>query len=182
MKIQLLPLTEIKPYWRNPRDNAPAVAAVKQSIESYGFNVPIVLDKNKVIIAGHTRYRAVIELGWDKVPCIVSDMDGQKAKAYRIADNKTSEFAVWNINALIPELREVTDLESMAAFFPEYDLHEMLADAGGASVTPATQKEIEKAAEGDAARFERGDPDSGLSEVTCPHCLETFMVAKESLA
>ena len=62
MNIINLKLNDIKPYWRNPRKNEKAVEAVKQSIQDYGFNQPILLDSKKVIIAGHTRYKALLEL------------------------------------------------------------------------------------------------------------------------
>ena len=81
MKLTTLKLTDIKPYWRNPRNNEGAVAAVKQSIKDYGFNYPIVVDAEHVIIAGHTRYKALQELGIKDVPCVVkTDLTAQEIK------------------------------------------------------------------------------------------------------
>jgi ParB family chromosome partitioning protein len=107
MKVQTIKLDDIKPYWRNPRKNEKAVEAVKQSIQAYGFNQPIILDTKKIIIAGHTRYKALLEMGWTEAPCVVIDLPVAKAKEYRIADNKTSELAELDMTALIPELREI---------------------------------------------------------------------------
>jgi ParB-like chromosome segregation protein Spo0J len=94
-QVKTLSLKSIKPYWRNPRDNREAVEKVKKSIEEYGYNQFIAVDRSHVIIAGHTRFLALQALGWKKAPVMVLDLDEKKAKAYRIIDNKTNEFATW---------------------------------------------------------------------------------------
>lgn len=94
MNIIVKKIEEITPYDKNPRKNDNAVEYVKQSIEQFGFKVPIVLDKNNVIVAGHTRYKASVELGIKEVPCIVADdLTEDQIKAYRLADNKVAEKA-----------------------------------------------------------------------------------------
>jgi hypothetical protein len=94
-------LNELKPYENNPRINDGAVKFVKNSIEEFGFKVPIVIDKNGVIVAGHTRYKASQELGLETVPCVVADdLTDEQVKAFRIADNKTAEKASWDLDAL----------------------------------------------------------------------------------
>ena len=94
MKVIDKLLTELKPYEKNPRNNTAAVEPVAESIKQFGFKVPIVIDKNGVIVAGHTRYKAAEKLGLDKVPCIVADdLSPEQIKAFRLADNKTAEFA-----------------------------------------------------------------------------------------
>ena len=67
MNIKEIAIEDITPYWRNPRDNDKTVPAVVKSIQKYGFNVPLILDNKNIIISGHTRFRAIKELGWDKV-------------------------------------------------------------------------------------------------------------------
>lgn len=73
MKIEELKIGDIKPYENNPRNNEGAVDAVAASIREFGFKVPIVVDKNNIIVAGHTRLKAAERLGLDKVPCIRAD-------------------------------------------------------------------------------------------------------------
>ena len=94
MKIVEKKLDEIKPYENNPRFNDDAVQYVANSIKEFGFKVPIVIDKDNTIVAGHTRYKASLLLGLDKVPCIVADdLNEEQIKAFRLADNKVSEKA-----------------------------------------------------------------------------------------
>ena len=87
-----LKLNEIKPYKKNPRKNDLSLPKVKKSIETFGFNQPILIDKDKVIITGHTRYKAAQSLELKEVPCIiVEDLSENEIKAYRIADNKVGQ-------------------------------------------------------------------------------------------
>lgn len=114
-------LNEITPYENNPRNNAPAVDAVAASIEEFGFKVPIVIDKDGVIVAGHTRYIAAQKLGLETVPCIkADDLSDEQVKAFRLADNKVSELAMWDNDKLMQELGEI-DMD-MSAFGFEDDL------------------------------------------------------------
>ena len=108
MNIIELNLKDLKPYEKNPRKNDEAVKYVKESIKQFGFKVPIVVDKNNIIIAGHTRYKASKELGLTKVPCIIADdLTEEQVKAFRLADNKVSEKAEWDFNILDLELTEL---------------------------------------------------------------------------
>lgn len=101
-------LDEITPYERNPRNNAEAVGYVKESIRQFGFKVPIVIDRNNIIVAGHTRYKAAVELELENVPCIVADdLTDKQIKAFRLADNKTGEFSTWDFELLSEELEEL---------------------------------------------------------------------------
>lgn len=96
MQIVEKRLDEIKPYENNPRKNDNAVPYVAESIKRYGFKVPIVIDKNGVIVAGHTRYLASLELGLKNVPCIIADdLSPEEIKEFRLVDNKVSEYATW---------------------------------------------------------------------------------------
>ena len=111
MKIKDLPLDRIIPYADNPRDNSGAVNAVAESIKSFGFNVPLVLDRDHVIITGHTRYKAAQKLGLSSVPCIIAEgLSEDQARAYRLADNRVSELATWNDTLLRQELDALEEL------------------------------------------------------------------------
>jgi len=108
MKIELWELSRIRPYDNNPRHNDQAVEAVARSIREYGFQQPIVVDADGVIIVGHTRWKAARKLGLEKVPVHVArDLSPEQVKAYRIADNKTAELAEWNYELLPIELGEL---------------------------------------------------------------------------
>lgn len=135
MEIKKVKLAEIKPYFNNPRNNQSAIAPTAESIKRYGFVKPIICDKNGVIIAGHTRYLAAFQLGLTEVPVIYSDMDEEKAKEFRIADNKLAEKSSFDENQLIEELRKLEVPEEMQSFFFE-DVSDMLnfdASSFGAS-------------------------------------------------
>ncbi len=108
--MQIIPrkISELVPYEHNPRINDPAVGPVAASIKEFGFRVPIMIDAGNIIIAGHTRYKAALELGMDEVPCIVADdLTPDQIRAFRIADNKTSEYATWDFDALAEEMDEL---------------------------------------------------------------------------
>lgn len=111
MKIIEKKIDELVPYENNPRRNALAVEPVANSIQRFKFRNPILIDKNNVIIAGHTRLLAAKKLGLEKVPCItIDDLTPDEVKAYRIADNKTGEFSTWDDSKLQSELKELSDL------------------------------------------------------------------------
>ena len=122
MQIEYIKLEQIKPYERNPRKNDDAVKYVKQSIKEFGFKVPIVLDKDNVIVAGHTRYKASKELGLKEVPCIVADdLTDEQIKAFRIADNKVGEIAEWDEDLLAIEMDDITEFDMSDFGFLEED-------------------------------------------------------------
>ena len=105
-------LKDIKPYEKNPRKNDSAVDAVANSIREFGFKVPVVIDKDGVIVCGHTRYKAAKKLKLDTVPCVVADdLTEEQIKAYRLADNKVSELAEWDIDLLGEELDGIFDID-----------------------------------------------------------------------
>ena len=110
MKTKTVAADSLIPYIRNPRKNSAAVDKVAASIKEYGWQQPIVVDKENVIIAGHTRLLAAQKLGMDKVPVHVADLSDAQAKAYRLADNRISEDADWDIDLLGLEIRELDDL------------------------------------------------------------------------
>lgn len=112
MEIKEININELHEYENNPRQNENAVEAVAASIREFGFKVPIVIDADNVIVAGHTRLKAAKLLGLDKVPCIVADdLTPEQVKAFRVADNKTAELAEWDIEKLEIELAELSDFD-----------------------------------------------------------------------
>lgn len=98
-------IDDLLPYENNPRFNDDAVEYVANSIKEFGFKVPIVIDKDNKIVAGHTRYKASMELDLKEVPCIIADdLTEEQVKAFRLADNKVSEQAKWNFELLDEEI------------------------------------------------------------------------------
>lgn len=111
-QVQYQDISQIHPYENNPRNNEAAIEPVAQSIKSFGFRVPILIDQKGTIIAGHTRYEAAKRLGMDKVPCIlVDDLTDAQIRAYRIADNKVSEASSWNDDVLRAEMDALKALD-----------------------------------------------------------------------
>ena len=111
-QIQYVKLNELIPYARNPRNNEDAVEHVASSIREFGFQSPIIVDKDNTIIAGHTRYNAAKRLKLDEVPIIkASDLTEAQVKAFRLADNRVSEYATWNDELLAIEFEELQDLD-----------------------------------------------------------------------
>jgi len=118
MKVQYVSVDEITPYENNPRNNEGGVGAVANSIRKFGWRVPILVDEENVIIAGHTRLKAAKKLGLERVPIVVaSGLTPAQCKAYRLADNKTSELSHWNFDTLNIELDDLLK-------FPDIDMGE----------------------------------------------------------
>lgn len=112
MTVKEIKLTELKEYENNPRINDKAIEAVANSIKNFGFKVPIIVDKDNVIVAGHTRKRAAYMLGLETAPCIVADdLTPEQIKAFRVADNKTAELADWDFDKLETELEQLADID-----------------------------------------------------------------------
>lgn len=143
-------ITDIRPYEKNPRKNDDAVKYVAASIKQFGWKVPIVIDKDGVIVAGHTRYKAALELNIKEVPCVIADdLTPEQIKAYRLADNKVAEKAFWDFDLLGEELDGIFDLD-MSEFgfehfeanqeFNEEALDELFADAPEKEKPPKTMK------------------------------------------
>jgi len=132
LKIQELDINKLIEYENNPRENEESVEPVAESIKQFGFKVPIVIDKNNVIITGHTRLRAARLLGLTKVPTIqAADLTEDQVKAFRLADNKTAELADWDITKLANELSVIVDFDMTAFGFMENEFSEVYADDFG---------------------------------------------------
>lgn len=122
---------ELIPYENNPRINDYAVKKVLESIKEFGFQNPILVDKDKVIIAGHTRREASLLAGLETVPYIIADdLTPEQVKAYRIADNKLGELATWDENMLKEELLEIQEQEIPLEVlgFTEIDLQQLFIE------------------------------------------------------
>lgn len=127
MKIVEKQLNEIRPYEKNPRRNDAAVEYVAESIKQFGWKQPIVIDKDGIIIAGHTRYKAAQKIGCEKVPCLIAtDLTPEQVKAYRIADNKVSDYSVWDNKLLLEELDEISRFAD--DLFTGFDTSELFND------------------------------------------------------
>ena len=109
MKIEIADITSIKPYENNPRKlSETAIEKVAMSLKEYGFRQPIVVDKDRVIVAGHTRYRASKKLGLKQVPVsVIDNLTEEQINAYRIADNRTAEESEWDSELLKMEIKEL---------------------------------------------------------------------------
>lgn len=112
MDIKEMGIGDIKPYENNPRKNDDAVPYVAKSIEEFGFKVPIVVDKDNIIVAGHTRYKAAKKLKLETVPVIIADdLTDEQIKAFRLADNKVAEQAEWDFDLLDEELDDILNID-----------------------------------------------------------------------
>ena len=130
-EIQYCNPEELIPYEKNPRDNRAALDAIELSIEEYGFTNPILVNEEKVILAGHTRREAAILAGLEKVPYIVVDgLTEAQQKAYRLADNKLSELSIWDEDLLNEELEDMLDEDYDISLtgFSDVDLTDLLKD------------------------------------------------------
>ena len=145
---------ELIPYENNPRKNEDAVQYVANSIREFGFKVPIVIDKNNVVVAGHTRLMASQELGLSKVPCIIADdLNEEQIRAYRIADNATAETSWWDYQKLDEELSEII----------HFDLAEFgLPDPDAVDIDSMFEE----------TEFVEPEPKTMI----CPHCGETIIL------
>jgi len=158
MEIVYKKIEELKPYENNPRFNDDAVEYVANSIKEFGFKVPIVIDKNGVIVAGHTRYKASLELGLDEVPCIVADdLTEEQIKAFRLADNKVSEKAEWDFELLEEELSDL-DIDMSDFGFEDLDINLDIDDSEFVQDTEITKNKDDK------------------KEIICPNCGEKIEI------
>ena len=126
MEVIEMPISELKMYENNPRKNSEAVQYVANSIKEFGFKNPIIIDKDNVIVCGHTRFKAAMKLKMKTVPCIkADDLTDEQIQAFRLADNKTAEVAGWDMDKLEFELNDLDpalfDLADFG-FFPVYNV------------------------------------------------------------
>lgn len=169
-EYKTIKLADVVPYWRNPRDNTFSVAIVKKSIEDFDYLNPILIDKKNIIIAGHTRYKALQQLGYEDIDVIQVDLPEAKAKAFRLVDNKSAELSSWTKD-LILELKELGEGIS-ELYFPEVNLDPL------SNIQVSGVGETELSASGDRleAQYQEADRERGerLLKMTCPYCYKSF--------
>ena len=121
LNLVQMKISDLVMYENNPRKNDNAVEAVANSIRSFGFKVPIIIDKSNVVICGHTRVKASKKLGMDEVPCVIADdLNEEQVKAFRLADNKVSELAEWDLDKLAEELQFI-DMDMLQFGFEDLE-------------------------------------------------------------
>lgn len=136
MQIEEMRVADLIPYENNPRKNDEAVEAVAASIKEFGFKVPIIVDAENVIIAGHTRLKAAQLLGMDTVPVIrADDLTDEQVKAFRLADNKTAELAGWDFTALEDELAALDNID-----MTKFGFEKIVDEQQDTEENPYTQK------------------------------------------
>lgn len=158
-KIKMLAVEDIKGYENNPRRIEGGINSVANSIKEFGFKVPIIIDKENVIVAGHTRLAAAQKLGLKEVPCIVADdLNDEQIRAFRLADNKTAELSGWDFEKLEEEIAGLTDFD-MSAFGFDDDEEEVNPGAFFTEAEPA--QTVEKG---------ETQSSSGTHTIICPDC------------
>ena len=157
LTVHTRPISELTPWAKNPRDNDAAAEELAYTISEVGWTNPILLDKHGTIIAGHTRLKAAIKLGLTEVPTITLDVDGPQAELIAIADNRLSEFAEWDKDALaeILESLQAEGIDTKIAGYGDDDLADLLASLDSEPIGP---DDIEPEAPPE-------DPDSQRGEV-----------------
>lgn len=169
-------VADIKPYENNPRIiSEKSREAVQLSIEKYGYVQPIVVDSDNVIIAGHTRHQALVEMGVASVEVYRVDMPPEKARAYRVVDNRVGELSDWDRSALTMELREMDD-SILSSYFWDVDLE--LGQLKTA-MRQVSEEEIEDAADEVASLPERQK--THTTDVECPACQYLFQTKTATL-
>jgi ParB-like chromosome segregation protein Spo0J len=151
MEVKYLPISDIKPYEKNPRKNKAAIDKVASSIKEFGFQQPIVVDSDNIIIVGHTRLLAAKKLKLKKVPVqLAKDLSEAQVKAYRIADNKLNEFAEWDDELLFQELEELKEMD-FDIDLTGFDVVDEASDAEGGDTNEDGEKkeQLEISQEGD---------------------------------
>lgn len=112
MQIEYIKVSDLIPYENNPRHNDASVDKVAESIRKFGFKVPIVVDKENVIVCGHTRWKAAKKLGMEEVPCVrADDLSDEQIRAFRLADNKVGESSTWDEDMLKLEIGELPGID-----------------------------------------------------------------------
>lgn len=121
MRIKKIAIGKLRPYANNPRRNENAVGYVENSIHAFGFRVPVVVDRNNEIIAGHTRFLAAKKEGLEEIPCVVADdLTEEQAAAFRLVDNKTQELSEWDWKKIGEELDAIQGIDMRLMGFEEF--------------------------------------------------------------
>jgi hypothetical protein len=159
-QVKMMNLLDIKPYDNNPRENTRSIMLLEDAIQQYGFLIPVTVDRDRVIVTGHSRYFAARNIGLTEIPVIVlDDLSAVGVMEYRIADNKVQEFSVLDFAAKGEKITEYMQNDQLFAFaFPQFAVGDFGFDAG--------------------AGREPQEEEQG-AECMCPECLEEFTVMPE---
>lgn len=202
-EIVMVSVDDIKPYEHNARMNAKTVDKLVTLIPKTGFNVPLVLDKNNVIVKGHARYEAAKRLGMTELPCVYSEAEGDDVELDRLADNKIAEFSRWKTDELMHEIDSIdtdydfADVGLSVTAFDDFDFDEdddpkymVLSEEERRAkfeqylrehqddlrpVTIATKQDVENARKRQA---ETGKDEIEYVEIICEHCGETIYMKR----
>ena len=167
LNIVMLSPEKLKPYFRNPRNNDKTVEALVKIIPRVGFNVPIVVDKNMVIIKGHSRWNASRILGLKEVPCIISEASEEQNNKDRILDNAIHELTEWDYEKLKVEL-DLTgiNLDEYKGLSPENDQSYRYFMNKVIDLTPVPKKDKK---------------DDVILTIPCPNCKREIQYSKKEL-
>lgn len=198
-KIEMVPIKGIKPYQRNPRKNAATIDKLVELIPKVGFNVPLVIDRNNVIVKGHSRWAAAIRLGMRELPCVYTDADEETIRLDRLADNRVQEFSTWDEDMLKSELGALNlpfefdlgtlnfevELTTQMGEVVEIDQAQLVIPNGASHA----QGERDAEAEGDDDPVQGDPPEEGAAgpalanpqylEVICNNCGNHLFVKKD---
>ena len=189
MEIKMVSIMDIIPYENNPRHNADAIKPLTESIRQFGFKVPMILDKENVIVAGHTRYEAAKALGMTEVPVIyANDLSEEQVRKFRLVDNKTAEFSGWDFSKLEEELAELDFSDFDFDFhIEEENLTDYFTVSPTDSSTPVNSSistdNPNKNASSEGIYYENspsidyGADQQGVEhrKIQCPHCGQWFI-------
>lgn len=166
METLAVPILKVKPYWRNPKKGN-NIEELKASIQEFGFKFPILVDKDYTIISGHSRYRAMIELGAELIDInVAEDLTPAQVKKLRVIDNKISENNDWDMVNLQQELREL-ELDDLELYFGDMSF----SDEGFRELERTTEEQINEAEE---RRTDIRNPIQTGDTVICPKCFHEF--------
>lgn len=137
MNARMIDIDEIIPYEKNPRRNEKAVEAVANSIKEFGWKNPIIVDKDMVIISGHTRRLAALKLGLETVPVVIADdMTDEQVRAFRLADNRVASFSTWDEEKLKQEIGEISSIDLSDFGFKQDDIQDVFREQAQIHVCP----------------------------------------------
>lgn len=161
-QVEWLDVASLTPYENNPRRNDETVPYLKNSIQRFGFKVPLVIDKDGTVVTGHTRLKAALELGMERVPCVrADDLTPEQIKAFRLVDNKVQELSGWDFSSLESEIDALGDSFDMSDFGFNDD----------------TEAPSDDFFENSGDNNNNGDDDKPKTKtVICPHCGGTVEV------
>lgn len=174
MKIKNMKINDLIPYENNPRNNEGAIEYVANSIKQFGFKVPIVVDKDNVIVAGHTRWLAASALEMDEVPVVVADdLTPEQVKAFRIADNKVAEKASWDFAKLGIEVKDLLDIDLGFNLndigFGEFEI-DVLLNNNDFDETALKEEDDDNKKNNGSVELDIGDYADDNFECQCPKC------------